>query len=454
MSSGAATHALDGGFLQFGTPNADNPSSMLGETECKCIFVMPAYRLHLFGFLTCPLLYEASHGTDLVPNLALWDQRMALEWTHAHVGQFGGDATNITAGGFSAGAHSAFYQLAYDLGLPDAKSIIRRAVVLSNGPGLQPTPLADVQVQFDELVQVLGIPASTAPAVLLKKLRAASAKELVLASMRMKYHQFRAVTDDAFVPSSLIQSIHDGRLAQQMKRRGIRLLLGECSDEHSIYGQWRPPRDSISDLFQRLEADYPLAACHSLVRRYYPHRKLPTGVTSWPEAFGRIYADVQIHALQRGMVNALVRHGAGELLYRYRIEWRPQCTYAAAPAEWGVTHGTDLAIWFWGNDSALTADEKTIVQTASHTHFARFVRGDTVDWGVRDPLQMRTLTRKGTVLCQDDARLEWGAAIWETLKKAGMLGQPRSEVGDATTRGRPAQSPSSTSLRPGWKFPM
>lgn len=51
-------------------------------------------------------------------NYGLWDQRLALEWTHANIVGFGGNPRNITVGGYSGGTYSTFLQLQYDLTRP------------------------------------------------------------------------------------------------------------------------------------------------------------------------------------------------------------------------------------------------------------------------------------------------------------------------------------------------
>lgn len=57
------------------------------------------YRLGLLGFL--------STGTDECPgNFGLWDQLEAFKWIKANLSGFGGDPSNITAFGQSAGAAS------------------------------------------------------------------------------------------------------------------------------------------------------------------------------------------------------------------------------------------------------------------------------------------------------------------------------------------------------------
>lgn len=90
----------DGGFLQWGHPNKYNPSLLLGDTACKCIMVIPAYRLNVFGFLASnDLQADSGHAG----NFGFWDQREALGWTVKYISHFGGNKDLITLGGFSAG---------------------------------------------------------------------------------------------------------------------------------------------------------------------------------------------------------------------------------------------------------------------------------------------------------------------------------------------------------------
>lgn len=97
---------IHGGFLQWG--NANQPitalTPLLSETDFKCMVVMPAYRVNVFGFVASrELEAEASKNGESVGNMGFWDQRTALEWTAKHIDSFGGDANNITVGGYSAG---------------------------------------------------------------------------------------------------------------------------------------------------------------------------------------------------------------------------------------------------------------------------------------------------------------------------------------------------------------
>jgi carboxylesterase type B len=103
----------------------------------QAIVVAPAYRLNAFGFLSGKELeLEAQEKGEPVGNQGFWDQRLALEWVAEHIPAFGGNLNNVTVGGYSAGSHSTFQQLAHELYfVPDHKAIIKRAIMWSNSPG-------------------------------------------------------------------------------------------------------------------------------------------------------------------------------------------------------------------------------------------------------------------------------------------------------------------------------
>ncbi|KAL7271601.1 hypothetical protein RUND412_005622 [Rhizina undulata] len=56
------------------------------------------YRIHILGFGVIPNVTTGNNG--------LFDQRLALQWIQSHIAGFGGDPTNVTIGGESAGSIS------------------------------------------------------------------------------------------------------------------------------------------------------------------------------------------------------------------------------------------------------------------------------------------------------------------------------------------------------------
>jgi para-nitrobenzyl esterase len=82
------------------------------------------YRLGVLGFLDHPGLSDPFAG-----NFGLADQQAALRWIRRNAAAFGGDASNVTLWGESAGAFSTCAQLV----APAARGLFQKAIVQS-GP--------------------------------------------------------------------------------------------------------------------------------------------------------------------------------------------------------------------------------------------------------------------------------------------------------------------------------
>lgn len=297
----------------------------------------------------------------------------------------------------------------------------------SNGPGVHPKSAENAQEQFNELLQNLGIPLDLKPWEKLDRLRKLPAKTIIEASVKSKHHQYRPWDDGAFISRSLFHDLYNGEFARRMIRRGVRLMIGECSDEHFVYQGYYTPSNSLEAVRERLEADYPPEACDALVELYYPNGKLPPRSHDWQEEFGKIYADIQIHMMERGLVHALAHGGASHLIYRYRVEFRLKCIDHIFPPQWGVTHTTDLYMWLWGNGQTLEEYEKPLVKKALVDPLAKFIRGDYRDmkWGTSSVKEVRRMRKDGSVDIWEDRMWSYGVTVWKTLLRAFGDVRPR-----------------------------
>jgi len=94
--------------------------------ERGIVVVTLNYRLGVFGFFAHPDL--AGEGSP-VGNQGLLDQQHALRWVHDNIERFGGDPSNVTIFGESAGAGSVCMHLAS----PGSRGLFHRAVSQSGG---------------------------------------------------------------------------------------------------------------------------------------------------------------------------------------------------------------------------------------------------------------------------------------------------------------------------------
>ena len=117
---------VHGGSLQTGQPWYDDYSGQ-GLAREGVIVVNMGYRLGVFGYYADEeLIAESENGTT--GNYGLLDQIKALKWVNDNIEAFGGDPTNITLSGESAGSASVSAICASPL----AKGLFTRAVMESS----------------------------------------------------------------------------------------------------------------------------------------------------------------------------------------------------------------------------------------------------------------------------------------------------------------------------------
>lgn len=106
-----------------GQAPAYDMSAMADEGDVVTVTV--TYRLGIFGYLAID---------DVAPaNLGLLDQIQALRWVRENIGGFGGDPTNVTVFGQSAGGDSISYLMIAD----GAEDLFHRAILQSAPLGIQ-----------------------------------------------------------------------------------------------------------------------------------------------------------------------------------------------------------------------------------------------------------------------------------------------------------------------------
>ena len=99
-------------------------TSVVRTSDNNLIFVVGNYRLGAFGWLA-----GSTMEADGLPNAGLHDQRAMFEWVQSYISLLGGDPTDVTAWGLSAGAGSIFHHLVARGGTEDP--LFRRAILQS-----------------------------------------------------------------------------------------------------------------------------------------------------------------------------------------------------------------------------------------------------------------------------------------------------------------------------------
>jgi para-nitrobenzyl esterase len=123
---------IHGGAFLYGESTGYDPAKLVAE---GVVVVTINYRLGVLGFLAHPAIDNGAGVPST--NYGLLDQKLALQWVQDNIGSFGGDKSQVTIFGESAGGFSVHSQLV----MPGAHGLFHRAIVESGAYGntLQPT---------------------------------------------------------------------------------------------------------------------------------------------------------------------------------------------------------------------------------------------------------------------------------------------------------------------------
>jgi len=147
-----------GGALQWGYTSE---MEFDGERVARrgVVVVSVNYRVAAMGFMTHPQIIKEQ--PDFPANFGNLDQQFGLQWVARNIAAFGGDPSNVTIAGQSAGGGSVLSQIAYagNKGL-FSKAIVQSGIIrFVNGvsPLGHPDTLEDAAGKGEEFFKVLGV---------------------------------------------------------------------------------------------------------------------------------------------------------------------------------------------------------------------------------------------------------------------------------------------------------
>lgn len=144
---------IHGGGLLTGESDDYDPSALVAK---GIVVVTLNYRLGPLGFLSHPALTAEGAGSS--GNYGLMDQQAALQWVKTNIANFGGQASNVTIFGESAGGLSVLSHLASPL----SAGLFHKAIVQSGAYNLTPPTLAVAEGWGTNFGSAAGCPTQTA----------------------------------------------------------------------------------------------------------------------------------------------------------------------------------------------------------------------------------------------------------------------------------------------------
>jgi para-nitrobenzyl esterase len=284
------------------------------------------FRLGRFGYFAHPALGEESPD-DVRGNYGFMDQLAALQWIQRNIAAFGGDQTQVTIFGESAGGGSVLAHLVS----PMSRGLFQRAILQSPGtPGPRAKAIPSTDLATAEKIAVdwsrsAGVTGDGA--AVLKQLRALPAEKILegvsgaatlkaLAADTTPAGMAMSIIDGRFLPERPEAALAAGRQAMVSVIVGANdrdLAIGAASTKYELFGLFGPDVDQA--------------------RRLYD----PLGTQTLDELKQQVFADRTLVEPARHFANEMVR--AGQTVWLYRFAYVSE---AQRGQNMGTLHGYEI----------------------------------------------------------------------------------------------------------------
>jgi len=195
------------------------------------VYVTINYRVGIFGFLA----YKDATGEEVTGNFAVMDMIAALKWVRENIRAFGGDPSNVTIAGQSAGGFNVQTLIAS----PAAAGLFEHAVIMSGNTIDQPvSTLAQAETR-----------ATTAfGQYTLAQLRAMTSAQVQ--ALTTVYNPTSPVIDGKIVTKSITDAYLSG------SANPVDLMVGNVDFDAGFFGPLRLPDDNSAP-FDRVQSVSP-----------------------------------------------------------------------------------------------------------------------------------------------------------------------------------------------------
>jgi para-nitrobenzyl esterase len=389
---------IHGGAFRNGTgmiPTYDGTHFAHAGVVCVTI----NYRLGVEGFL------YLGEGTA---NLGLLDQIAALQWVQENITAFGGDPTNVTIFGESAGAMSVTTLLA----LARTRGLFRR-VIAQSGAGHHALTLETARLMGQYIAEKLGVDATA------EALAAVPNTRLLQAQIELA-NEIPANPDPQHWREVLVnlmphEPVIDAEILSDLPIKliaagagaGVDVLVGTNTDEYNFFLVPPGTIDVIGEnALVRLSQAYnfPLEETLAIYRDLHPG-------ASPGELYSALATDWFFRVPAIRLAEARVAHG--EAAYMYEFAWRsPQLG-----GRLGSCHALELAFVFdnlhqEANRGLVGANAPQIVADTMHSAWVAFAQHGNPGWSRYD-LERRATMRFDLISEVIDDPQAVARKVWE-----------------------------------------
>jgi len=336
-----------GGFFSGASDEQRHDGSALASKGV--VLVAINYRLGLLGFFAHPeLTAESLHHAS--GNYGLMDQIAALRWVHDNIAAFGGDPSNVTIFGESAGSFAVSALMASPLAQGLFQKAIGQSGAYFGSGGLSAVTLSAAEKGGTDLAAAVG-------ATSLAELRATPPAKLI-ASIGRNSVRFSPIIDGYVLPADPWDVYSAGRQAK------VPLLAGWNSAEIKL------PPTTVAAFEQQVHRAFPqnYEAAHAVYPAHDDREARASAIAMASDGFiaYSTWKWIEVHAATGGVP-----------VYRYLFdEPMPTDSGPPPPDDPGAAHAMDIEYVFETLDSRHLAwreeDRKVADLTATFwTNFAK-----------------------------------------------------------------------------------
>ena len=317
-----------GGGFSFGGSGRQLYDGRFLAGEGDVVVVTVNYRLGPLGLLAYPAWRDPESG--VAANWLVLDQIAALRWVHEHADAIGGDPTNVTIFGESAGSVSVGMLCV----APRARGLFHKAIMQSGAPmTILPErahhatrSLCDaLNIDTDDVEALRAVPVDV-----IKQSQTAWLKHAV-----RRGYALRPVADGEVIPAAPLE------LAAKGATREIELVIGTNRDEMNMFALDDPSYTRLEEsaLPARVEALVGLDRDVKTLIATYREARAERGESIEP---WRVYAAIATDDLIRlDSLQFLENHVAsGGIGYSYLFDWESPNPLL------GASHGMELPFCF------------------------------------------------------------------------------------------------------------
>ena len=286
-------------------------------TDKQVIVITVNYRLGLFGWFSSEHLRNTSEGLDQSSNFGQLDLIKGLEWVNENIASFGGDASNVTIFGESAGGHNVLTLLASPL----ADGLFHKAISQSGYVSSYSLEFADsVSELSSKNIFKDDIKFMVNDEDIVGYLRSLSSEEI--------YQRYKKTADENLYPITPI-TIRDGIV---VPKEGIYEALEDIDEDLVVVAGTN--KDEMN--FWYIRSDYFYNSTGEIILRL---KRSEDNLKSWIKYRSDIWRFKGAEEPLRRMSKA------NDNLYSYRFDWDEQndSSFAGNYALFvGASHGMEI----------------------------------------------------------------------------------------------------------------